>query len=171
MPAGPALLAQQTGALLLPVTLWYEEPPRMEGMVHPPVEVPAEGTREEKTAAMTQVLADRFAEGIAEHPEDWHMLQRLWLSDLAVREGAGEAHGGTGDGPVADGSAGQTGNGQTANGQAGNGTSGADGAAARSDGAAAPSAPVDGRSPVDERASGDERTSGHRTAPGEDRER
>ena len=25
MPAGPALLAQQTGALLLPVTLWYDE--------------------------------------------------------------------------------------------------------------------------------------------------
>jgi KDO2-lipid IV(A) lauroyltransferase len=31
---------------------------------------------------MTQALADVFAAGIAEHPEDWHMLQRLWLSDL-----------------------------------------------------------------------------------------
>ena len=31
MPAGPAMLAQQTGALLLPVTLWYEEPPVMGG--------------------------------------------------------------------------------------------------------------------------------------------
>ena len=27
MPAGPALLAQQTGALLLPVTLWYDDSP------------------------------------------------------------------------------------------------------------------------------------------------
>jgi KDO2-lipid IV(A) lauroyltransferase len=31
---------------------------------------------------MTQALADAFATGIAEHPEDWHMLQRLWVSDL-----------------------------------------------------------------------------------------
>ena len=31
MPAGPALLAQQTGALLLPVTLWYDDSPRDAG--------------------------------------------------------------------------------------------------------------------------------------------
>lgn len=82
MPAGPALLAQQTGALLLPVTLWYDDSPVMQGRIHPPVEVPGTGTRAEKTSAMTQALADAFATGIAEHPEDWHMLQRLWLKDL-----------------------------------------------------------------------------------------
>ncbi|WP_445525189.1 phosphatidylinositol mannoside acyltransferase [Streptomyces cyslabdanicus] len=82
MPAGPALLAQQTGALLLPVTLWYDDSPVMRGRVHPPVDVPGSGTRAEKTSAMTQALADAFATGIAEHPEDWHMLQRLWLADL-----------------------------------------------------------------------------------------
>lgn len=82
MPAGPALLAQQTGARLLPVTLWYDGTPVMRGRVHPPVEVPASGTRSEKTSVMTQALADAFATGIAEHPEDWHMLQRLWLKDL-----------------------------------------------------------------------------------------
>ncbi|MGW4784024.1 phosphatidylinositol mannoside acyltransferase [Streptomyces sp. NPDC004230] len=82
MPAGPALLAQQTGALLLPVTLWYDESPVMQGRLHPPVEVPGSGTRAEKTSVMTQALADAFATGIAEHPEDWHMLQRLWLADL-----------------------------------------------------------------------------------------
>ncbi|MER6916267.1 phosphatidylinositol mannoside acyltransferase [Streptomyces sp. NPDC000594] len=85
MPAGPALLAQQTGALLLPVTLWYGDEPRMYGRVHPPVEVPGEGTRAERSAAMTQQLADAYAAGIAEHPEDWHMLQRLWLADLEPR--------------------------------------------------------------------------------------
>ncbi|WP_329397200.1 phosphatidylinositol mannoside acyltransferase [Streptomyces melanogenes] len=85
MPAGPALLAQQTGALLLPVTLWYDESPVMRGRVHPPIEVPETGTRAEKTSVMTQALADAFATGIAEHPEDWHMLQRLWLADLEER--------------------------------------------------------------------------------------
>jgi KDO2-lipid IV(A) lauroyltransferase len=82
MPAGPALLAQQTGAVLLPVTLWYDDSPVMQGRVHSPVEVPETGNRAEKTSVMTQALADAFATGIAEHPEDWHMLQRLWLKDL-----------------------------------------------------------------------------------------
>ncbi|MET9531795.1 MULTISPECIES: phosphatidylinositol mannoside acyltransferase [unclassified Streptomyces] len=86
MPAGPALLAQQTGALLLPVTLWYDGSPVMRGRVHPPVDVPASGTRPEKTSVMAQALADAFATGIAEHPEDWHMLQRLWLADLERRQ-------------------------------------------------------------------------------------
>ncbi|MFJ9177243.1 phosphatidylinositol mannoside acyltransferase [Streptomyces sp. NPDC102360] len=82
MPAGPAMLAQQTGALLLPVTLWYDDSAIMRGRVHPPVDVPETGTRAEKTSVMTQALADAFATGIADHPEDWHMLQRLWLADL-----------------------------------------------------------------------------------------
>nr|WP_145483948.1 MULTISPECIES: phosphatidylinositol mannoside acyltransferase [Streptomyces] len=87
MPAGPALLAQHTGALLLPVTLWYDDSPVMRGRVHPPVEVPEPGTRAEKASVMTQALADAFATGIAEHPEDWHMLQRLWLADLDPAKG------------------------------------------------------------------------------------
>ncbi|GHE37511.1 phosphatidylinositol mannoside acyltransferase [Streptomyces capitiformicae] len=89
MPAGPALLAQQTGALLLTATLWYDESPVMRGRLHPPIEVPEAGTREEKTSVMTQALADAFATGIAEHPEDWHMLQRLWLADLDPAKGPG----------------------------------------------------------------------------------
>ncbi|MFF4042321.1 phosphatidylinositol mannoside acyltransferase [Streptomyces sp. NPDC001816] len=87
MPAGPALLAQQTGALLMPVTLWYDDSPVMKGQVHPPIEVPETGDRAEKTSVMTQALADVFAKGIADHPEDWHMLQRLWLADLDPAKG------------------------------------------------------------------------------------
>ncbi|MDO0931604.1 phosphatidylinositol mannoside acyltransferase [Streptomyces sp. DG2A-72] len=90
MPAGPALLAQQTGALLLPATLWYDDSPVMRGRVHPPIEVPEAGTKAEKTSVMTQALADAFAGGIADHPEDWHMLQRLWLADLEPRPSDGE---------------------------------------------------------------------------------
>ncbi|MEU6552644.1 phosphatidylinositol mannoside acyltransferase [Streptomyces sp. NPDC046915] len=82
MPAGPSLLAQQTGALLMPVTLWYDDSPVMRGRVHAPIEVPESGTRAEKASVMTQALADAFATGIADHPEDWHMLQRLWIKDL-----------------------------------------------------------------------------------------
>lgn len=85
MPAGPALLAQQTGAVLLPATLYYGDTPKMYGRIHPEVTVPQAGTRTEKTTAMTQAVADAFASGISEHPEDWHMLQRLWLDDLEER--------------------------------------------------------------------------------------
>ncbi|GAA2501039.1 phosphatidylinositol mannoside acyltransferase [Streptomyces gobitricini] len=87
MPAGPAMLAQQTGALLLPATLWYDGTSVMKGRVHPPVDVPPTGTRREKATVMTQALADVFAAGIADHPEDWHMLQRLWLADLDPAKG------------------------------------------------------------------------------------
>jgi len=34
---------------------------------------------------MTQTCADVFASGIAEHPQDWHMMQRLWLRDQRGR--------------------------------------------------------------------------------------
>ncbi|MBL1067305.1 phosphatidylinositol mannoside acyltransferase [Streptomyces sp. 7-21] len=78
MPAGPAMLALHTGAALLPVTLWYDDPPVMRGRVHPPVAVPEAGTRAEKARVMTQAVADSFAAGISRHPQDWHMLQRLW---------------------------------------------------------------------------------------------
>ncbi len=74
MPAGPAVLARQTGAALLPVTLSFT-PTGWHVVWHPevpPTDVPT----------MTQALADAFARGIAEHPADWHMLQRLWLADL-----------------------------------------------------------------------------------------
>lgn len=81
LPAGPAALAISTGAALMPVTLWYGEGCQY-AKVWPALEVPAEGTKQEKIAALCQRLADTFAEGIAEHPADWHMLQRLWLVDL-----------------------------------------------------------------------------------------
>jgi KDO2-lipid IV(A) lauroyltransferase len=101
MPAGPAMLAQQTGALLLPVTLWYDGTPVMKGRVHPPVDVPETGTRAERTAVMTQALADAFATGIAEHPEDWHMLQRLWLADLDTPDPGRSPGRGSAKGPAA----------------------------------------------------------------------
>jgi KDO2-lipid IV(A) lauroyltransferase len=80
MPAGPALLAATTGAALLPVGLWFR-PTGWAVRVHPPVALAGERLRATVTAA-TQALADTYAAEIAEHPEDWHMLQRLWLADL-----------------------------------------------------------------------------------------
>jgi len=77
LPVGPAKLAERTGAALLPVGLWFTE----DGWgfrVHPPVV-------ETSVRAAVQATADAFAADLAEHPEDWHMLQRFWLADLPTR--------------------------------------------------------------------------------------
>jgi KDO2-lipid IV(A) lauroyltransferase len=80
MPGGPALLALRTGAPLLVASLWYDgEHSRVK--IAGPLPVPTEGTRAEQVAVLTQQVADELAAGIAAHPEDWHMLQRLWLDD------------------------------------------------------------------------------------------
>ncbi len=81
VPAGPPLLAVQTGAALLPATVYFVGDDW--GIhIHEEIPVPAEGTRQEKVTAVAQRLVGVFEKGITEHPEDWHMLQRLWLEDL-----------------------------------------------------------------------------------------
>ena len=77
LPAGPAKLALQTGAALFPAHCWFEE----DGWgirVYPELD-----TASGDVKAVTQALADRFAENIAAHPADWHMLQPQWLADLS----------------------------------------------------------------------------------------
>lgn len=83
-PAGPAALAVGTGAALLPTTLWYDGK-QMHLRIHPRIPEPTSGTRSERIAAMTQQLAGTFAESIAAHPADWHMLQRIWPDDTRLR--------------------------------------------------------------------------------------
>ncbi|MET7284020.1 phosphatidylinositol mannoside acyltransferase [Kribbella sp. NPDC005582] len=74
MPVGPAALSLKTGAPLIPATLHYDGPDLVITF-HDVVE-PEGGA-----AAMTQRCADAYARGIAEHPQDWHMLQRIFLED------------------------------------------------------------------------------------------
>jgi KDO2-lipid IV(A) lauroyltransferase len=81
MMSGAAALAVQTGAALMPATLWYDGP-LWYAHIHEEIPVPEGGTRREKVAAMTQQVARVFEAGIAEHPEDWHMLQRVFSADL-----------------------------------------------------------------------------------------
>lgn len=78
MPAGAAKLAIETGADLLPVHCWYEDV-SLGFSVDPPLDCTGGDV-----GAITQALADRFAENIAAHPEDWHMLQPQWLADLSA---------------------------------------------------------------------------------------
>jgi lauroyl/myristoyl acyltransferase len=81
MMGGPAALAIQTGAALLPVTLWFEGP-LWAAHIHDAIPVPDEGNRRDKVAAMTQEVARVFEAGVTAHPQDWHMLQRVFVADL-----------------------------------------------------------------------------------------
>jgi lauroyl/myristoyl acyltransferase len=80
MPAGPAALALRTGAPLYVASLWFE-PDTACGILEGPLALPTEGALDVRMRATTQLVADRFAAGIARHPEDWHMLQRMWLDE------------------------------------------------------------------------------------------
>lgn len=77
MPAGPAKLAIETGAALLPSHCWFEGNAWGCNMQEPL------DTSSGDVAAITQALADEFARNIAAHPADWHMLQPQWLADLS----------------------------------------------------------------------------------------
>ncbi|MFM9034379.1 MAG: phosphatidylinositol mannoside acyltransferase [Mycobacterium sp.] len=82
MPAGPAKLAIETGAPLHPAHVYYDGEDcvvRIDDAVD---------TRSGDVGAIIQALADRFAVNIAAHPQDWHMLQPLWLADLSEKRRA-----------------------------------------------------------------------------------
>jgi KDO2-lipid IV(A) lauroyltransferase len=78
MPAGPAKLAIETGAALLPAHSWFEDEGWGQSM-HPALDCTSGDV-----GAITQALADQIAKNIAAHPEDWHMLQPQWLADLSA---------------------------------------------------------------------------------------
>lgn len=77
MPAGPALLAIRTGIPLITAFVSYTQ-----SGIHidfNSVEIPRNGTEAEKISAVVQRCADLFAQGISGAPQDWHMLQRIWV--------------------------------------------------------------------------------------------
>ena len=84
MPAGPALLAIQTGADLITAFVKYEEK-GIRIIFEEAIAVPDTGTVQEKVAVMTQLMADRFARQLQIHTVDWHMQQRIWLDDVKVQ--------------------------------------------------------------------------------------
>ncbi len=77
IPRGPALLARRTGAPLVPVTLHYSADD-LTITFHAPVPH-ADG--QQGLLAMTQGVADAFSSALRAHPQDWHMMQRVFVDD------------------------------------------------------------------------------------------
>ncbi|ADG74683.1 lipid A biosynthesis acyltransferase [Cellulomonas flavigena DSM 20109] len=103
--AGPAALAVTTGAVLAPTSITYERLRRGRRRVAggpwgivirflPPVVTDPGLPRAERVAALTQAWVDGLAEEIRAHPQDWHMLQRVFVADLdPARDAARRADG------------------------------------------------------------------------------
>lgn len=77
MPTGAALLAVRTGIPLITAFVSYTK-----SGIHIEfnnVPIPSGGSEAERVSQVVQKCADYFAAGIASSPQDWHMLQRIWI--------------------------------------------------------------------------------------------
>jgi KDO2-lipid IV(A) lauroyltransferase len=79
MPAGPAVLALKEG---LPIVVAHVSYTRAGIHIDFQAVPLAQGLTEDEIIARTvQAIATTFELGIAAHPQDWHMLQRIWIEE------------------------------------------------------------------------------------------
>jgi KDO2-lipid IV(A) lauroyltransferase len=77
MPAGPALVAIRTGVPLVTAFVSYTD-----SGIHVDLQeivIPKDGDEESRVKATVQLCANNFAAGIQAFPQDWHMMQRIWV--------------------------------------------------------------------------------------------
>jgi KDO2-lipid IV(A) lauroyltransferase len=77
MPSGPALLAIRNDSYLVIAHVTYT-PRGIHINFSEPITA-KQGTDQSKIEDLIQQSADIFAAGIARNPEDWHMLQKIWI--------------------------------------------------------------------------------------------
>lgn len=77
MPAGPAVLAIREGLPLVAAHVSYT--PTGIHIEFNEVNIPEIDNEEEQIKETVQRTANLFAAGISKSPEDWHMLQRIWI--------------------------------------------------------------------------------------------
>lgn len=91
--AGPAALAVTAKVPILTTVITYEKlhgarrraagtPWGIHIAFGPPLVAPAAGTRAEQVKALTQAWVDGLGAGIRRDPQDWHMLQKVFVEDL-----------------------------------------------------------------------------------------
>jgi KDO2-lipid IV(A) lauroyltransferase len=77
MPAGPALVALRTQSPL--VTAFVSYTPTGIHVQLDSIAIPAGGDEESQVKEIVQKCADNFVAGITQSPQDWHMMQRIWV--------------------------------------------------------------------------------------------
>jgi KDO2-lipid IV(A) lauroyltransferase len=81
LPTGAITLGIRTGAPVLPVGSFFGPRRGHHIVVGPPVEIPTEGSMDERMAAGMTALAAALEKLVRLAPEQWHLLQPNWPSD------------------------------------------------------------------------------------------
>ncbi len=90
-PAGPATLALRTGAVLVTGVV-YSGPGRLHTiLIGPPIPTERTGSLRASVQRVTQEIAHQFEAYIRRTPEQWHLFQPNWPSDLPVPAPVGPA--------------------------------------------------------------------------------
>jgi KDO2-lipid IV(A) lauroyltransferase len=83
MPAGPAMLALRTGAVLLPTAVYSGPGREHTAVIMAPVPAERSGPLRKDVARVTQLIANDLERLIRRAPEQWHLFQPNWPSDTA----------------------------------------------------------------------------------------
>lgn len=82
LPAGPAMLALRTGAPLITAATYFDGR-RHRFVIDPPIDTARHGRMRDDVRRITEIVAQRLEASIRMAPEQWHLLQPNWPSDLA----------------------------------------------------------------------------------------
>jgi phosphatidylinositol dimannoside acyltransferase len=81
MPGGPATLALRTGAVIVPVAVYFRPQGGHHAVVRPPLDTTRQGSVRDDVVRITQAIANEFESLISAQPQQWHLLQPNWPSD------------------------------------------------------------------------------------------
>jgi len=88
LPGGPALLGLRTRAPILATAVYFEPDGMHFGLVRAPLDLTRnKGRLRSDMARVTQDLADELADLVRRAPDQWHLLQPNWPSDLVFESG------------------------------------------------------------------------------------
>ena len=80
IPVGVVEIAVRSGAPIVPVIL-YRTGRRVRACVYPEVRYSTERPREQEVRRVTREVLGLFERAIREHPDQWHVLDRIWRDE------------------------------------------------------------------------------------------
>jgi lauroyl/myristoyl acyltransferase len=86
LPGGPATLALRTGAPVVPTAIYFDGPDNRHAVLLPPLDTSRQGKLRDDVQRVTQDLATALEVLIRRAPEQWHLLQPNWPSDVSSSE-------------------------------------------------------------------------------------
>ena len=88
LPGGPATLALRTGAPIVPTAVYFDGPSSRRAVLLPALDTTRHGKLRDDVQRVTQDLAHALEILIRRAPEQWHLLQPNWPSDVSAAKQA-----------------------------------------------------------------------------------